>query len=196
MKNIETYITKREKGAITLNRINNGRIHIILVLGLIFLFTFSSKALLEEKHTPLIKDNEEVIFSFQMKNSDKIMTIATTPTQSYLVYRYGTKDNIELEFPENKKYSWDQFTYSFYFRASGVSGGYGLDLKYLTFKNYSYTYEIYDEYSMQDDSQSIGIRIVNDKTGEEFNIAGDPDTTIGYLDRLQDHKLIETEWAG
>jgi hypothetical protein len=65
----------------------------------------------------LCTDNEKVFFSFKMENSPKTMSICLSNKQpDYLVYRFGTKDKIELQFPENNADSWNKFVYSYYLR--------------------------------------------------------------------------------
>ena len=71
----------------------------------------------ETANTAIICDDqlctadENVLFSFQAKNSQKVASICESKDQSYIVYRYGTKDNIELEYPEVKTNSLGYFTY-------------------------------------------------------------------------------------
>lgn len=137
----------------------------------------------ELTHSPLIIENEKVLLSFQVSKSKKIMTLALSSNPEYIVYRFGSIDKIELEFPKDKNNSWSQFTYSYYFRGGGP-GNAGLDLNYLIFCNGDYTYTVYQEYSAEDDEQKVGIRIKN-KKGEEFEIEGNSASIIGSLTDLR-----------
>ena len=49
--------------------------------------------------------NENVIFSFDTQ-SGKHVVLAKDKDNAYLVYRYGTTDSIEFEYPEKNKDSW------------------------------------------------------------------------------------------
>ena len=50
----------------------------------------------------LILENEIAIFSFKTKKG-KIVSLSKDKDEEYIVYRYGTEQNIELEFPEKNK---------------------------------------------------------------------------------------------
>jgi hypothetical protein len=58
--------------------------------------------------------DENVIFSFLTDNLQKTVSVCMAKDQSYIVYRCGTKDNVELEYPGDKTNSWFNFTYSSY----------------------------------------------------------------------------------
>lgn len=65
----------------------------------------------------LCGSNVEVLFSFKTKDTNKVLSICLPKQEpTYIVYRYGTRDSIELEFPQDKKDSWNKFTYSYYLR--------------------------------------------------------------------------------
>ena len=114
--------------------------------------------------------NEVVAYSFK---TSKGMTCSLTKDKDnkYLVYRYGTKDNIELEFPEKNSDSWKQFTYSFYLRG-GSTQNEGMDLNYVAFIHKNYKYVIYETYSAVDNKQSIGIKLINLTTHKTTVITG------------------------
>ncbi len=137
----------------------------------------------------LCMDNENVIFSFITKNN-KIMSICISKDESYIVYRYGTKAKIELEYPEDKNNSWAKFKYSFYFRGGGAANE-GIDLNYLKFNNNGYTYTVFQEYSAVDENTIYGIRIENSKN--KIEIKGVPKSVIGTLINLRDNKKIKIE---
>lgn len=159
---------------------------------------------LEEKDTskvqPAVKDenadydlcgeNEEILLSFKMSNSDKYASICLSNDQpEYIIYRFGLRDDIELEYADKTKSSWDNFTYSYYLRGGGPENE-GLDLNYLYFENGGYTYQIYEEYSSDNDDTSVGILVTDLETGEEIDHKGDSDSIKGSLIGLRDNEKI------
>src|SRR5690349_9396285 len=78
-----------------------------------------------------IKPNEEVIFTFKTKGKKQVYLLKDK-SNKYICYRYGSKNKMDLEFPELNKKSWDQFTYSYYLRGGGISNE-GMDLNYIYF---------------------------------------------------------------
>jgi hypothetical protein len=56
--------------------------------------------------------NEEIVFTFKTQ-SGKQMWLNKDKKDKYLIYRYGTKDKIEFQFPDTTKTSFSKFTYSF-----------------------------------------------------------------------------------
>ena len=77
-------------------------------------------------------NNEKLIFSFQT-NTGKIITLCSEKTGKYLIYRFGRKANIQLEFPKSKdKLSWQKFEYSYWLRGGGVQNE-GMDVNYVAF---------------------------------------------------------------
>ena len=81
----------------------------------------------------LLLSNEETIFSFKTK-SGKTVLIAKDRKNAYIVYRYGKDNKIELDYPKDKKESWNKFTYFYYFRGGGKANA-GLDLDRIAFVN-------------------------------------------------------------
>lgn len=127
----------------------------------------------------LIKKGESEIFRFKT-NGGKTALICKGENESYLVYRFGTNSNVELQYPaELNELSWQLFTYSYYFRGGGKENA-GLDLNYLTFTNNGYTYKIYQEYSAEDNSENAGI-IVTDNDMKETDIKAVKKSVKGSL---------------
>lgn len=147
----------------------------------------------KEYRDNLCTDNEEVLFSFKIENSPKILSVCISKTQpDYIVYRFGTKDKIELEFPENKADSWSKFIYSYYLRGGGA-GNEGMDMNYLTFENSGYEYQIYQEYTAKDKVTQVGIKITDKSTKKETDIKGLSNTIEGSLIKLRENKKIKIE---
>ena len=141
----------------------------------------------------LCTEDEEILFSFKAENSDKILSVCISKTaQEYIVYRFGTKEKVELEFPEDKADSWSQFVYSYYLRGGGKENE-GMDMNYLMFENGGYEYEIYQEYTAVDESTKVGVRIKDKSTKKETDIKGLPDTLNGSLIGLRGNDKIKIE---
>ena len=139
----------------------------------------------------LCNEKEDLLFSFKIANSNQTASICISKDeQEYIIYRFGTKDKIELEYPIETEKSWSLFTYSYYLRAGGIDNE-GLDLNYLSFEHDGYSYEIYDEYSAESDKSVVGIKITNQDTKEETNNLGDSDSIIGSLISLRDNTKIK-----
>ncbi len=133
--------------------------------------------------------NEEVLFSFNTKNGKKL-TLNKNKADDGIIYRFGTKDNVEFEFPGQSKSSRKDFKYSFYLRGGGVKNE-GMDLNFVYFINDDFKYVIYDTYVAVDHKQEIGVKIINLKTQKTTNIYGDLKTRKGTLIYFRDNKLLE-----
>lgn len=154
----------------------------------------NSKVVSEEKYDDhLCTEDEEVLISFKTEDSPKTLSVCVEKNQSeYIVYRFGTKEKIELEFPSNKVDSWNKFTYSYYLRGGGEINE-GMDSNYLSFENGEYEYCIYEEYFSKDKSKLVGIKITNKTTNKEINIKGSSDLVKGSLIKLRENNKIKTE---
>ena len=133
--------------------------------------------------------NEEVIFSFSTQNG-KMVTLNKDKNDGYLIYRFGTRDKIEFEFPDKTKNSWTKFKYSFYMRGGGIQNE-AMDLNYVYFTNQEFTYIIYDTYHAVGNKQQIGIKIINLNTNKETNIKGIKKTSKGTMVNFRDNNLLE-----
>ncbi len=166
-----------------------------IIIGVLIVIGFGSQGFTKTTYTPLLFDNEQNIFSFRVQKSLKIMTIAISKNPDYIVYRFGTEDHIELEFPKEKKNSWSRFTYAWYLRGGGIQNA-GLDLDYLRFVNNGYQYEVYSEYSAEGNGTDVGVRITNEKTNEIWTINGDASTVTGSLINFRDNSKIRDASLG
>lgn len=106
------------------------------------------------------------------------------------MYRFGTKEKVELEFPKNNDDSWSKFTYSYYLRGGGA-GNEGMDLNYLTFENGGYEYQVYQEYTAKDNVTNVGVKIKNKSTNKETDIKGLSTSIKGSLISLRENKKIK-----
>ncbi|RQO71718.1 hypothetical protein DBR43_10740 [Pedobacter sp. KBW06] len=150
--------------------------HTSTIIILLF-FSLSSYA---QKY---ILSNEEVILSFTTKNNKRVV-LAKDKANAYMIYRFGTAQKIEFEFPEKTKESWSKFTYSFYFRGGGAKNE-GMDLNYIHFNNKGYKYTVYDK------TPETGITITNLKTNKETEIEGKPKTRKGNLLDFRNNGLLK-----
>lgn len=138
----------------------------------------------------LIKENEEILFSFFIVNENKVVTFAKSKNEpSYMIYRFGNKDNIEVEFPKNLINSWHEFTYSYYFRGGNLENE-GLDLNYVTFEKNGIKYKIFQEYSSEKNGIDVGIEEINMKTNKSIIYRANENTIIGNLNDFRDNKKI------
>ncbi|MCT2562258.1 hypothetical protein [Chryseobacterium herbae] len=137
--------------------------------------------------------NEETIFSFDTKNGKK-MTLVKDKKNSYIQYRFGSKDRVEMEFPATRtKESWKQFTYSSYHRGGGKQNA-GMDLNYLTFTNNNYQYQLFRTYSAEDESFSTGITVTDSKR-KATDITGVYKTIKGCLCNLEDTEVKKEDFG-
>ena len=125
--------------------------------------------------------NEKSVFAFKTKNGEKAV-LAKDTSDKYLIYRFGTANSIEMEFPEkeNRNKSWDSFQYSYWLRGGGRENE-GLDLNYIQFTRANFKYVLYDTYYAIDESENAGIKVIDLKTGVVKDIKGLPKTKKGSL---------------
>lgn len=133
--------------------------------------------------------NEKVLFEFKTTKG-KTLVVALDSNEKYLVYRYGTVSQIELQFPEELSNSWSSFQYSWYRRGGGIQNE-GMDVDYLYFDRNNFRYVVFQEYYASDEETTYGIKIINLKTGTETIIMADPTTVRGTLGACRDLKSIK-----
>jgi len=133
--------------------------------------------------------NEVNIFSFTTQTGKQV-ALNRDKENKYIIYRYGTKDKIEFEFPHKSKSSWSNFKYSFLLRDGGTQNE-GLDLNYLYFINKGFKYVIYDTYFSVGQMKNVGIKIFDLKSDKTTNIKGNNKTRKGTLVDFRDNGLVE-----
>ena len=162
-------------------------LRIVILFLLTFLF-YSSNA--QERIPSNYKlPNEEIVMAIQM-NDGKIMTLCKDTAENYLLYRFGTPQRVELEYPSKEKSSWERFTYSFYLRGGGAENA-GLDLNYVYFEREGYRYIIYDTYDATENQSEQGIKVENLKTGEIKVLSGKKMKIGSSLIDFRDNTLIQ-----
>jgi hypothetical protein len=138
-----------------------------------------------------ILPNEINIFSFNTKNG-KTVTLAKDKNDQYIVYRFGTNEKIEFEFPDKTKNSWEKFKYSYYLRGGGKQNE-GMDLNFAAFTNSDFKYVLYSTYYAITEKSEVGIKVFNLKTGEITNIKGKTKTIKGTLVDFRFNELLEID---
>ena len=136
----------------------------------------------------LQKPGEEVIFAFSLKKSNKIVLVCNQKDDKYLVYRFGTKDKVELQYPGVlNTTSWKAFRYSGYSRGGGP-GNLAMEMHSLTFKNNQVLYEIKDDSEAEHNENSASI-IVN-TNGKKIALVGKALSKNGSLGLLRDKENL------
>jgi hypothetical protein len=157
-----------------------------LVLFICFLNAYSQKYVLA---------NEKVIFSFQTQKG-KMVSLVREKNNKYIVYRFGTKDTIELQYPEMNSESWKKFKFCFYSRGGGKQNS-AMDLNSIWFTKNGYEYLLYSRYHIGDEfspeSFKIGIAVTNLETKKEVEISGNINTAVGSLHEFRTNGLIEID---
>ena len=103
--------------------------------------------------------NEKLVYHLKMKNG-KQLSVCIDKDDKYIVYRYGSKNKIELEYPKEKDLSsFQKFEYSEYKRGGGIENS-GIELKYLAFTNNGIKYVVYDTYFAEANKLSAGIKVI------------------------------------
>ncbi len=118
------------------------------------------------------------------------MTLAKDSANKYIVYRYGTKDSVEFEYPGKTRSSLSKFKYGFYLRGGGVQNE-GEDRNYIYFTNKNIRYTIYDTYYSIGSKSFIGIKVLDPASGKSIDIQGDYRTKQGTLIDFRENKLLE-----
>jgi hypothetical protein len=96
---------------------------------------------------PLCREGETNLLSFTTKNG-KSVSLCVGAANKYLVYRYGTTSQTELQYPPAlDASSWEKFAATNYQKPSMGKANSAEDLHRLVFKNGNVTYTIYDDTS-------------------------------------------------
>lgn len=66
---------------------------------------------------------ERLAFGFSTEDGKKV-AVCIADEADYLVVRYGTRDKVEMEYPQNKCGSWQRFTYQATGTISDIEGIY------------------------------------------------------------------------
>ncbi|MCR8557601.1 hypothetical protein KXD93_08105 [Mucilaginibacter sp. BJC16-A38] len=141
----------------------------------------------------LKKADEQVLFSFKLKSNNKIVTVCREKDNKYLVYRFGTADKMELQYPAVlNEASWKLFKYSGYSRGGGVQNE-ASELHSISFTNNGAVYQIYDDWNINEGTDAgILVKVGKKKT----DIPGDVKTKTGTLAALKNYgRLIPNTYS-
>ncbi|HJV87498.1 MAG TPA: hypothetical protein VJ698_18660 [Noviherbaspirillum sp.] len=131
----------------------------------------------------LCTESEKAIFSFKETRSRKFMSICEGSSASYLTYRFGTKEKIELQYPgQLDEHAWKKFEFSGIRRGGGKENA-GFGAYTLTFVNGKTEYVVFQEWNDEDETYSIGINIQT--PGKTTVLLGDRLTQKGSLVLLE-----------
>ena len=154
-----------------------------LLTGLLIITTsFNSNSLSDR----LCKYNEEIIFSFLLIKNKKIVSLCKDKQGDYLVYRFGTTEKVELEYPQKlDKTSWKTFKLYGAKRFGGkANAGFG-DYN-ISFTNNGVTYKVFQNWNDEDETSDIGVDVTIDK--KKVILKGDIKSKQGSLIRLDDEQ--------
>ena len=156
---------------------------------LLFLISFFTKNIFAQGY---ILPNEKVVFSFTTKNGKK-MVLAKEKKNKYLIYRFGTSEKIELEYPKIKnKQSWDNFSFSSYMRGGGPQNS-GMELNGLHFEIDNFEYSLYQNYYAETNVNEVGLRLTNLKTMKIVDIKGKYKSLKGNLYDFRNNGLVKID---
>lgn len=121
----------------------------------------------DKKNEFLLKNNENLIYFFTVENGKKRVCIGVAENCEYLVYRFGTKTDIEFEFIS--KYNDETNKFNYYSHDQSLVPPRD-ELEYLSFSNENYQYALYSNYL-------------------ESNLESEPETVDQY--RLKEHTPLK-----
>jgi hypothetical protein len=160
-----------------------------LVTTLLFFiaaFAFAQKHI-EPWH---VKAKETAIISFKT-NDNKFVTVAKANDGTYVVFRMGTKDHVEFEFPKDKTpESLQVFKYAFFLRGGGPENE-GMDINHLYFEDDQNKYVVFDTFYASTDSHRIGVTITSKSNPDDVkDIKGVVKNEFGALSDFRTNKLV------
>ena len=151
----------------------------------ILFFSFICLSASAQVSDPLRKENEITILSFRMERAPKYVSIcmAKDANNPYIVYRYGTPERIDLEYPFDLKNSFDYFKYTNYLQNISNSNN-GFDLNYLEFTYSEWKYIIYEEHTYDAENNfttNIGVKAISLKANISYDLKGMISTIHGSM---------------
>ena len=108
----------------------------------------------------LASPEQTVIFSFNIVDNDKTLSLLTDANNNYLIYRFGKPDNIELQFPKTiDKKSWKEFTFESYTDNKNKS-------EHIVFINVDYQYSVYFNQDLTNNTSKVGVQVASLNNGK------------------------------
>jgi len=136
----------------------------------------------------LMLENEISIFNFKTKKG-KIVSLSKDKNDEYIIYRYGTEQNIELEFPEKNNESWTKFKFNSLSKHGGKENS-GMEICNVMFENENSQYIISTSRYGDDDSAKPGLYVINLNSKKVIKISGVNDSQEGYLCNFKYNNLL------
>ncbi len=159
-----------------------------LFLRIATLLCFVLFACLTAHAQQYLKSNEKLVMSFNTANG-KRMVLAVDTANKYLVYRYGTRKRVELEYPADMDNSFKKLRLFHYMRGGGVQND-AEDLKQLQFTINGVTYKLYDNWYAVGNRSECGIVIPGTRMAHTVTIKAIARTKKGGLESLIDNEAI------
>lgn len=146
------------------------------------------------KTAPLCRNGETSLYCFTTTKG-KIVSVCVGPQQKYLVYRFGTAQKVELQYPAVlDASSWGKFTFASYMRPSMGGTNAGQDLNHLQFASGKVRYTVFCDFS-DEGGEKVGVN-VNLGGGQEVFIKGNPKSVQGGLMELRDNDKVKRSEEG
>jgi hypothetical protein len=156
-------------------------------VSLILLIFFSLK-LFAQMPAQLCKVNEVVVSAFQLQNN-KWVSVCKEKKEGYIVYRLGTADKAELQYPVVlDTTSWQNFSFTSYARDFGKQDV-AMQIAYLDFHCNVSKYEVYETTDAEIKQENCGLK--TGKGDAVVDMAGVFKTRIGNLLELKDNIKIK-----
>lgn len=160
-----------------------------ILLSLSFSAACQSKTF--EHGAGLCNKEESLLFGFKISDRDKYMSLCEGPGNKYLTYRFGTPDNVELQYPTVlDESSWEKFNFYGYSRGGGIANDAMGDYS-ISFTNQGIEYTISQSWRLLSNEYFLGVLI---NIGEKrIVLRGEQDSQSGSLVVLEGKAKLKTE---
>lgn len=102
------------------------------------------KTIAKDKQNLLLNSNEDLVYSFKIKDKNKRMTIAVDKNESYYSYKFGTPEKIDFEYTSTIEDS--ETNFSFYKEDHSLTSPRYL-ISNLSFTTNGYEYTVFNNYT-------------------------------------------------
>ena len=136
--------------------------------------------------------NEINIFSFQ-SIANKTISLSLDTVSNILIFKNGAAKENLIVVKDALKDESPVFIYSYYFRGGGKDNA-GLDLNYVRFNHENRDYELFDEFSAEDEAYAVGLRINDLGSGYEHAIEGKYESIRGSIIDFRWNEMIPVEY--
>jgi hypothetical protein len=129
-----------------------------------------------------IKINEKLVMEFNTL-SGKRLVISADKDGKYIVYRFGSQNHVELQFPNDLNHSYAAFKLSTETQGKKVPSS-GFSYTQIHFSNGGFTYNIFNQFEENGNITKSGLIVEDLKTGKKSLIRADMNSLKGSLDNL------------